>query len=74
MQPPPSNSLIPPIWKEFEALLKKEKDGDKPFLYMQKPDFYERSREAYVIVLTGERRKFSNIILRKGIIEIEDLR
>ena len=73
MAPPPANPLVPPIWEEFEALLKKEKDGDKPLLKLQKPDFYARSREAFAIVLTGERRKFSNIILRKGIIEMEEV-
>jgi L-fucose mutarotase len=30
--------------------------------------FYERARQAYVVVATGERRAYGNIILRKGII------
>jgi L-fucose mutarotase len=68
MQPPAERALRPPIWADFEALLKKEKDGDKPFLYLQKSDFYARSREAFVIVATGETRPFSNIVLRKGVI------
>jgi L-fucose mutarotase len=32
-------------------------------------EFYERARQAYAIVATGERRRYANIILRKGIIE-----
>ncbi|GHV91102.1 fucose isomerase [Spirochaetia bacterium] len=68
MQPPAERALKPPIWAEFEGLLKKEKDGDKPFLYLQKKDFYARTREAYIIAATGETRPFSNIILRKGVI------
>ena len=31
--------------------------------------FYERARQAYAVVATGERRTYGNIILRKGIIE-----
>jgi len=31
--------------------------------------FYERARQAYVVVATGERRTYGNVILRKGIIE-----
>lgn len=31
--------------------------------------FYERARQAYTIVATGERRVYGNVILRKGIIE-----
>jgi len=30
--------------------------------------FYERARDAYAIVLTGERQPFANFILRKGVI------
>ncbi len=31
--------------------------------------FYERARQAYAVVATGERRIYGNILLRKGIIE-----
>jgi L-fucose mutarotase len=31
--------------------------------------FYERARQAYAVVATGERRTYGNVILRKGIIE-----
>jgi L-fucose mutarotase len=68
MQPPADRALKPPIWNDFEDLLKKEKDGDKPFLYLQKKDFYARACEAFIVVATGETRPFSNIILRKGVI------
>jgi L-fucose mutarotase len=31
--------------------------------------FYERARQAYAVVATGERRLYGNVILQKGIIE-----
>jgi L-fucose mutarotase len=31
--------------------------------------FYEAAREAFVIVRTGERRVFGNILLRKGVVQ-----
>lgn len=31
--------------------------------------FYERARQAYAVIATGERRFYGNIILRKGVIE-----
>ena len=31
--------------------------------------FYERAREAYAMIATGERRIYGNIILQKGILE-----
>ena len=29
--------------------------------------FYERAREAYAVVITGETRKYGNILLKKGV-------
>jgi L-fucose mutarotase len=31
-------------------------------------DFYDQAREAYAVVMTGEVRKYGNIILKKGVI------
>jgi L-fucose mutarotase/ribose pyranase (RbsD/FucU family) len=38
-------------------------------LVLPKPEFYARSKNAFAVVATGEGRRFSNLILRKGIIE-----
>ncbi|MIL09688.1 ribose ABC transporter [Salmonella enterica subsp. enterica] len=32
--------------------------------------FYERARDAYAIVLTGERRLYGNIIVKKGVVRL----
>ncbi|MDR0578799.1 MAG: fucose isomerase [Candidatus Accumulibacter sp.] len=68
MMPPDSIAQAPEIWADFQALLAARKDGDKPFLKLPKPEFYERARRAYAIVTTGEQRRFSNIIVRMGVI------
>lgn len=68
MAPPESVRETPAIWADFAALLATQKDGDKPFLKLLKPEFYERARHAYAVVTTGEGRRFSNIIVRMGII------
>jgi L-fucose mutarotase len=65
----PAHSEEPPIWQELKALLRGESNGDKPFLFLSKPEFYTRSKNAFAVVATGEGRRFSNIILRKGIVE-----
>jgi L-fucose mutarotase len=31
-------------------------------------DFYEAARHAYAVVLTGERRYYGNVLIRKGAI------
>ena len=68
MAPPGPEERTPEVWADFAALLVTQKDGDKPFLKLEKPEFYERARRAYAVVTTGEQRRFSNIILRMGVI------
>jgi L-fucose mutarotase len=65
---PANREEEPPVWERFRALLEGEENGNKPFLFLSKPEFYARSRNAFAVVATGESHKFSNIILRKGIV------
>lgn len=61
----------PAVWSSYRDVLQKYADGNKLFLMLPKPEFYERSRKAYAIIATGEREGFANIIIRKGIIKAE---
>ena len=58
----------PAVWAQYKELLNAWPEGDKPPLALPKPEFYERARQAYAILATGEREGFANIILRKGVI------
>jgi L-fucose mutarotase len=69
MQTTPAFPEKPWIWQELKALFQGVPYGDKPFLFLPKPEFYTRSKSAFAVVATGEGQRFSNIILRKGIIE-----
>ncbi len=40
---------------------------------MERHAFYERARKAYAIVLTGETRKYGNIILKKGVTPVTQM-
>lgn len=62
----------PAVWSSYKETLQKYPDGNKLFLMLSKPDFYERSGKAYVIIATGEREGFANVIIRKGIIKAEN--
>jgi L-fucose mutarotase len=39
------------------------------FNRLGRQDFYARARQAYAVVLTGERRFYGTLLLRKGVIE-----
>lgn len=58
----------PSIWNVYREKLGAYPDGDKRFLVISKPDFYERAMKAYCVVATSESERFANLILRKGII------
>lgn len=59
----------PEIWSEFQQVIRYSEPWVKDFEIANRQVFYERARQAYAIVVTGERRRYANIILRKGIIE-----
>jgi len=39
--------------------------------YLERYDFYNRTRDAFAVVMTGEMAKYGNVILRKGVTPIE---
>lgn len=58
---------IPPITKEFEQLLKAQ-GYQGAIEALERFSFYERARNAYAVVATGELRFWGNLILKKGVI------
>lgn len=62
----------PEVWSCYKEQLYKYPEGTKSFVLLPKREFYERAREAYAVIATGEQEGFANIIIRKGIIKSED--
>lgn len=57
----------PKIWNEYEKLLKKTRyEGE--IHKISRFDFYERTKDAYAVIATGEVEIYANIILKKGVI------
>jgi L-fucose mutarotase len=52
---------------DFDAIVKKHEPG-MTLTLLERFAFYDRVRDAYAIVQTGERRLYGNILLKKGII------
>jgi L-fucose mutarotase len=53
--------------KDFDKLVRKHEPAMKLSL-LERFAFYERASQAFVIVQTGERRLYGNILLKKGIV------
>lgn len=55
----------PPIWKEFAEIVNKHQPGSKSEA-IDRFAFYERARNAYATVSTGETALYACIIIKKG--------
>jgi L-fucose mutarotase len=60
----------PDVWSKYKEILEIWPDGNKQFLTLPKPDFYERAKKAHCIVATSESEGFANMIIRKGVIRL----
>ena len=63
-----SRGVEPAVWNLYKEKLGAYPDGNKQFLVISKPEFYERAKKAYCVVATGETERFANLIIRKGIV------
>ena len=64
MAPVPGDTVDPEIAAECRAVLGKDADRID---YMERFAFYDRAKHAYAVVITGESRKYGNILIKKGV-------
>ena len=58
-----------PIWDEYKSIVAKYDDrGADTVANIERFAFYEKAREAYAIIATGESALYANVILQKGVI------
>ena len=58
----------PTIWKEYFSVAN-EKDDNVRVGELERFAFYERAKNAYAVIATGESAVYANIILKKGVIK-----
>lgn len=62
------DTTIPTIWTAYETIIAKH-DAEATIQYEERYDFYNRSKQSYAIVVTGEEALYGNVILKKGVIK-----
>jgi L-fucose mutarotase len=72
MQPVDPAQEAPPIWEHFSRLLRDAEGREIPLTKIERGQFYQRSREAFAIVATGETALYANLILKKGVVPPAD--
>ena len=57
-----------PVQAEVQAQIDRAEGRSRPMIGIERFDFYNRARQAYAVIQTGERRFYGCFILRKGVI------
>lgn len=65
----PGDPYKPVIWEEYRALIAAGEPGFSDFEYIERFAFYERAKNAYAVLATGEMALYANLILKKGVIK-----
>lgn len=67
MQMVPGDSLDQMVEKDYMAAIRKTNPEIMVAARIDRFEFYERTKKAFAVVMTGEIRKYGNIILKKGV-------
>ena len=59
----------PQIWQTYEDLLTKHEPQHHSVEHMERFAFYERAKNAFLIIATGEQAVYANILLKKGVVK-----
>ncbi|MFV0358277.1 RbsD/FucU family protein [Tropicimonas sp.] len=59
---------IPEAVAEFQSIIENVADNPARIASLERFAFYGRTKSAYAIVQTGERRLYGNLILKKGVV------
>ncbi|QND59912.1 RbsD/FucU family protein [Mesorhizobium huakuii] len=59
---------IPPVQKEVQKEIDKAEGKAWPMISVERYAFYERAKQAYCVIQTGERRFYGCFAFRKGVI------
>jgi L-fucose mutarotase len=63
---------LPDVQKEVQAEIDRAEGRPRPMIGIERFDFYDRAREAFAVIQTGERRFYGCFIFRKGVIGPEE--
>ncbi len=61
------DQIDPQVEKSYLKAIQKSSHSVSPILRIDRFDFYERTKNAFAVVMTGETAKYGNIILKKGV-------
>ncbi len=66
----PGDNVVPTIWDKYKEIVSKHDDrGAVCFEEIDKWEFYDKTKNnSSVVIMTGEKELYANVILKKGVI------
>ncbi|WP_094548614.1 L-fucose mutarotase [Petroclostridium xylanilyticum] len=64
----PGDTVKPIIWDTYKEIVKKHEPVTNKIEFVERFAFYERAKNAYAVVATGEKALYANIIIKKGVV------
>lgn len=69
MQKVQGDTVETPIWEEYKQALSTYYPEQNLIQQIDRFDFYEEAKKAYLIIATSEKALYANIILQKGVVK-----
>ncbi len=69
----PGDQLDRAVEAAYRKAIERHWPNTPPIQRIERFDFYERSKQAFAIVMTGETAKYGNLILKKGVTPISEI-
>jgi L-fucose mutarotase len=67
----PGDEPDPSVEQDYLQVVRRHTPAAPSPLRIERHAFYERAHRAFAIVMTGELRKYGNLILKKGVIPVQ---
>ena len=72
MQAVPGDELDPAVEEQYLEVVRRHAPKANPPGRIDRFAFYERARAAFAVVMTGETRKYGNLLLKKGVTTLKE--
>lgn len=68
----PGDTLNPRVEESYTAAIRRHSSRGTPPARIERAAFYERARQSFAVVATGDTATYGNVILKKGVTPLTD--
>ncbi len=63
-----ATEVAPAIWEEYRGIIQKHEPDFRDFEHVERYQYYERTKNAFAVFITGDTTFRANILLKKGVV------